>query len=158
MDTAVIKPEVWHRWKQSHRMALLAAFEDSSTGTRVKDFCKSLSRDLGSRCRITEHVWLFNTFRLRELQEIAAEEASASDLIVIAAHRAGSLPDEVTSWIDLWLRQEVKHPGVLVALLDSAEDDTPNPVQTYLQGVAKRGGMEFLVDSSEGSDSRWHSE
>jgi hypothetical protein len=136
-------------------MALLAAFEDSITGTRVKGYCKGLSRDLGADCHIVEHVWLFNTFRLRELQEIAAEEASASDLVIISAHWAKELPDEVKGWIDLWLRPVVKHPAVLLALLDPEEAEDPNPVKAYLQEVASRGGMEFLVESSEGTEYRW---
>jgi len=130
-------------------VALLAAFEDSITGTRVKGFCQGLSRGLGADCRIVEHVWLFSTFRLRELQEIAAEEASASDLVIISGQQSQSLPDEVKSWIDLWLRPMVRHPAVLLALLDPDEEGAPDGVQAYLQEVASRGGMEFLVESQE---------
>jgi hypothetical protein len=155
MGTTVTKPQVWQRWKQSHHMALLAAFEDSATGTRVKEFCEGLSRDMGSGCRIVEHVWVFNTFRLRELQEIAAEEASASDLIIISVHQAGSLPDEVKSWIDLWLRPGARHPAVLVALLDQEHEGASTAVEAYLHEVARRGGMEFLVLSKEVPESRW---
>ena len=102
MEPAIIKPRVWQRWRAAQRLALLATFEDSITGTRVKSFCQGLTRDLGADCRIIEHVWLFNTLRLQELREIAAEEASASDLIIISAHGAKALPDEVEGWIDLW--------------------------------------------------------
>jgi len=149
MDTTLTKPRAWQHWKESNRVALLAAFEDSITGTRVKGFCRGLSRDLGADCRIVEHVWLFSTFRLHELQEIAAEEASASDLVIISVHQSQSLPDEVKSWIDLWLRPMVRHPAVLLALLDPEEEDAPNGVQSYLQEVASRGGMEFLVEAAD---------
>jgi hypothetical protein len=125
-------------------VALLAAFEDSITGTRVKGFCQGLSRDLGADCRIVEHVWLFSTFRLHELQEIAAEEASASDLVIISVHQDQSLADKVKSWIELWVRPRVRHPAVLLALFDPEEEGAPNGVQAYLQEVASRGGMEFL--------------
>jgi hypothetical protein len=93
---------MWQRWREAKRLALLATFEDSATGMRVKEFCQDLSRSLGQECQIIEHVWLFSTLRLRELQEIAAEEASTSDLVIISVHQAKSLPDEVKSWIDLW--------------------------------------------------------
>jgi hypothetical protein len=126
-------------------MGLLAAFEDSTSGTRVKEFCKALSRGLGSHCRIVEHVWLFSTFRLRELQEIAAEEASASDLVIISAQQQSELPAEVKSWIDLWLRQEIRRPATLLALLDPDYEGAPTPVLNYLQQVARQGNMEFLV-------------
>ena len=146
MDITLTKPRAWQHWKETNRVALLAAFEDSITGTRVKAFRQGLSRDLGADCRIVEHVWLFNTFRLHELQEIAAEEASASDLVIISVHQAQCLPDEVKSWIDLWLRPMVRHPAVLLALLDPEEERAPNGVLAYLQEVANRGGMEFLVE------------
>ena len=157
MNPAVIKPQVWQHWREAHQMALLAAFEDSTTGTRVKEFCQILSRELGSECRITEHVWLFNTLRLRELQEIAAEEASASDLVIISTHQAGSLPDEVKSWIDLWLQHRNRRQVILLALLDSSYEGAPNAVESYLQKVASQGGMEFLVGSAP-QDVHWQSE
>jgi hypothetical protein len=149
MGMTSTRPQAWQRWKASSRMAVLAAFEDSITGTRVKGFCQGLSRELGAKCRIVEHVWLFSTFRLQELQEIAAEEASASDLVIISIHQSESLPDEVKSWIDLWLRPKVRHPAVLLALLDPEGESAPNGVQAYLQEVASRGGIEFLVEAAD---------
>ena len=145
MNATGIQPQVWRRWKSSHRLELLAVFEDSTTGTRVKAFCQSLSRDVGSHCNLVEHVWLVSTLRLRELQEIAAEEAAASDLIIIAAHQARGLPEEVKSWIELWLRPEARRPAVLLALLDPDQEEGSTAVQAYLQEVARRGGMELLM-------------
>ena len=158
MSPTVIKPQVWQHWREAHRMALLAAFEDSTTGTRVREFCKGLARDLGSDCRITEHVWLFNTLRLRELQEIAAEEASASDLIIISIHQSGTVPDEVKAWIDLWQQHGNRHQAILLALLDPSYEGASSAVESYLQKVASRGGMEFLVGSGAVPDVRWQSE
>ena len=155
MDTTLTKPQVWEHWRESKRLALLATFEDSVTGTRVKDFCQRLSRHLGQQCQLVEHVWLFSTFRLKELQEIAAEEAATSDLVIISVHQAESLPDEVKNWIDLWLQHKGNHAAVLLALLDPGYESDPSPVQAYLQGVASRGHMEFLVESSDQPEPRW---
>jgi len=154
MDTTITTPQVRQRWKEAKQLGVLAAFDDAVTGTRVKQFCQGLSRDLGRQCQITQHVWLFSTLRLRELQEIAAEEASASDLIIISVHQAQGLPDEVKSWIGLWLRPEVKHAGVLLALPDPDSAADPDSVLSYLQEVASRAGMEFLVESGEAPGSR----
>ena len=114
---------------------------------RVKEFRQRLSRELGSDCQLIEHVWLFNTFRLRELQEIAAEEASASDLVIISTYRAGTLPDEVKGWIDLWLQQRASQPAILLTLLDTDYEGASNAVEAYLQKAARQGSMEFLVGS-----------
>ncbi|MGO8926697.1 MAG: hypothetical protein ACLQU3_07405 [Limisphaerales bacterium] len=149
MITRVNSPQVWQRWKEAKRLALLATFEDSVTGTRVKEFCQGLARNLGQQCQIVEHVWLFGTLRLRELQEIAAEEASTSDLIIISVHQAEGLPDEVKSWIDLWLPQKGPRQAVLVALLDPPYEGASGSTEAYLQEIARRGGMEFLVESAD---------
>ncbi len=155
MDTTLTKPQLWQHWREAKKLGLLVAFEDSITGTRVKEFCQGLSRDLGEHCRITEHVWLFSTLRLRELREIAAEEASASDLVIVSVHQAEQLPEEVKNWIDLWLQHKGNHSAVLLALLDPADEDAPNSTQAYLQDVARRAGMVFLTESPEGPGSRW---
>ena len=156
MITRVNGPQVWQRWKEAKRLALLAIFEDSVTGMRVKEFCQGLSRNLGEQCQIVEHVWLFNTLRLRELQEIAAEEASASDLVVISVHQTEGLPDDVKNWIDLWLRQKGSRHAVLLALLDPPYEGASGPTEAYLEEVATRGGMEFLVGSTDVPVSGWH--
>ena len=155
MNTTVTDLRVWQRWKEAKRLAILATFEDSLTGMRVKEFCRDLSRNLGQQCQIVEHVWLFSTFRLRELQEIAAEEASASDLVIISVHQAEDLPDEVKSWIDLWLGQKGARPAVLLALLDPGYEGASSSTEAYLQATARRGGLEFLVESRTGPAARW---
>jgi hypothetical protein len=149
MDTMIAKPRVWQRWKAADHLALLAAFEDSTTCTRVKEYCQGLSRNLGEHCKIIQHVWVFSTFRLRELQEIAAEEASVADVVIISAHQAENLPDEVRSWVDRWLEQKGTQPAVLLALLDPVYEGAPNPIRAYLEDVARRGHMEFVVESAE---------
>jgi hypothetical protein len=157
MNTTVTDPQVWQRWKEAKRLVLLATFEDSVTGMRVKEFCQGLSRSLGQECQIIEHVWLFSTLRLRELQEIAAEEASAADLVIISVHQAESLPDEVRNWFDLWLVQKGARHTVLLALLDSAQEEVPGATETYLREIARRGGMEFLMTSTDVPAPRWQS-
>jgi hypothetical protein len=149
MITRVSDPQVWHRWKEAKRLAVLATFEDSVTGMRVKEFCQGLSRELGQQCEIVEHVWLFSTFRLRELREIAAEEASEADLIVISVHQGGGLPDEVQGWIKLWLGLKGTRQTVLVALLDPPYEGASRATEAYLQEVARRGGMELVVESGD---------
>jgi hypothetical protein len=151
MNRTIGNPRLWERWKEAEQLALVATFEDSTTCTRVKEFCRDLMRDLGERCKVVQHVWVFSTFRMTELQEIAAEEAALADLVIIAARQAESLPEEVKSWIERWLQQKGKRKALLVALLDRAYDGAPNPIRAYLQEVANRGGFELLVDLGEGS-------
>jgi hypothetical protein len=149
MHVPISNIRAWERWKQTGQLALMATFEDSETCTRVKEFCQELARGLGGGCRIVQHVWPFSTFRMKELQDIAAEEAALSDLVVIATRQADGLQDEVKSWIEKWLSQKGDRPVVLVALLERTYEGVPNPTRTYLQQVAQRAGAEFLVDLGE---------
>ncbi len=54
-----------------------------------------------------------------------------------------------------WPRQTVeaikRSVHWLLALLDSAPEATPGPIETYLQDMATRGGMEFLAESRAAS-------
>jgi hypothetical protein len=154
MYSTVSDPRVLERWKGKKRLTLVAAFEDSATGTRLKGFCEDISRHLSPHCRVVEHVWLLSLFRLRELQEIAAEEAAAADLVVLAVHNANNLPDEAKRWMDLWSQQKSTHPAVLLALLDYVRPEMREPMESYLQEAARRGGMEFLVESRAEPETR----
>jgi hypothetical protein len=149
MHVPISNVRAWERWKQTGQLALTATFEDSETCTRAKDFCRELSRSLGERCAIIQHVWPFSTFRMKELQDIAAEEAALSDLVIIAARTVEGLQDEVKSWVEKWLSRKGDRNVVLVALLERTYEGTPNVTWTYLQGVAKKGGMELLVEFGE---------
>ena len=155
MNTTVTVAPVWQRWKEAKKLALLASFEDSVTCMRVKEFCQDLVRHLGEHCQVIEHVWLFSTFRLRELQEIAAEEASASDLVIISVHQTEGLPDEVKSWLELWLGHKGVREGVLLALLDPAYEEASGETEAYLRDVARRGNLELLVETGDGPLLRW---
>ena len=141
MHTTISDPQVWQRWSGATRLTLVAAFEDSATGTRVKEFRQELARQVGERCRIIEHVWLLSTLRFRELQEIAAEEAGTADLIIISVHEAESLPDEMRSWIDLWVPQRGIRKAALLALFDPARDQAPGATEAYLREAARKGDM-----------------
>jgi hypothetical protein len=151
MNNTTGNARLWERWKGAEQLALMATFEDSTTCTRVKEFCQGLMRDLGERCKVIQHVWVFSTFRMAELQAIAADEAAVADLVVIAARQTHGLPEEVKSWIEKWLQRKGERQTVLVALLQRPYDGVPGPVWVYLQEVAKRGGLELLVDLGEGS-------
>lgn len=150
MNATVADLRLWQAWKQRGRLTLLTAFEDSETCTRAKRFCVDLSRLLGSGCHIIQHVWVFSTFRLRELREIAAGEASVSDLVILSAREAASLPEEARQWLDLWLPQAGHHPAALLALLDYVPGNHASPIQAYLHEITRRAGLQFFVSTDEG--------
>ena len=89
-----------------------------------------------------------------ELDTLAAAYAEVGQFekAVRTEHHAETLPDEITSWIELWLKQKSNRPAVLLALLDPLYLGTSGSIQVYLREVARRGKMEFLVRTDEKSE------
>jgi hypothetical protein len=87
--------------------------------------------------------------RTPQLKAIAAREAAAADLVIVSVHHAETLPNEVKSWIELWLKQRSSRPAVLLALFDPLYLGTSSSIQAYLRGVARRGNMEFVAHTEE---------
>jgi hypothetical protein len=94
-------------------------------------------------------MWLLTELRTSQLRAIAAGEAAAADLVIVSVHHSETLPNEVKSWIDLWLKQRGSRPAVLLALFDPLYLGTSSTMQAYLREVARRGNMEFLARSDE---------
>jgi len=149
MDTILSRLRVWPLWQKAKRFVVSGVHEDSATGARTEEFCQTLSRHLGGRCVISKEMWLLTELRTAQLRSIAAGETASADLVIISVHHAETLPDEVKSWIELWLKQRGSRPAVLLALFDPLYLGTSSSIQTYLREVAKRGNMEFLARSEE---------
>lgn len=149
MDTMLSRLQVWPLWQKSKRFAVSVVHEDSATGARADEFCQTLIRCLGRNCEFTREMWLLTELRTAQLRAIAAREAASADLVIISIHHTEALPDEVKSWIDLWLKQRSSRAAVLLALFDPPYLGTSSSIQACLREVAKRGKMEFLARSEE---------
>jgi hypothetical protein len=149
MDMTLSRLQVWPLWQKSKRIAISAVHEDSATGARADEFCQGLIRCLGRNCEFSKEMWLLTELRTAQLRAIAAREAAAADLIIISVHHAEALPDEVTSWIELWLKQRSNRSAVLLGLFDPLYLGTSSSIQACLRGVAQRGHMEFVAHNEE---------
>jgi len=152
MDATLTKLRVWPAWQKLKRIVVSAVHEDSATGARVDDFCQTLAKCLGRNCEISKELWPLTELRTPKLRAIAAGEAAAADLVIISVHHGETLPGEIKSWIDLWLRQKGSRPTVLLALFDPLYLGSSSSMQAFLQGVARKGNMEFLARSEEKPD------
>ena len=149
MDTTLSRLRVWPLWQKAKRFAISAVHEDYATGARAEEFCQTLAKCLGRTPEISKELWLLTELRTSQLRAIAAREAAAADLVIVSVHHAETLPNEVKSWIDLWLKQKRRRPAVLLALFDPLYLGTSGSIQVYLRDVARRGDMEFLARSEE---------
>ena len=149
METSLSRLKAWPLWQKAKRFAVSAVHEDSVTGLRAEEFCQSLVRGLARTPEISKEMWLLTELRTAPLRAIAAREAAAADLVIVSVHHAETLPSEVKSWIDLWLKQRTRRPAVLLALFDPPYLGTSSSIQAALRDVAQRGNMEFLARSDE---------
>ncbi len=137
------------RLGKGKKVAAVAAYEDSHTDARVQEFCHNLQRHLGEKCQVTKQMWLINELRMPQLRIIAANEAAAADLVIVAIHHAQSLPSEVKEWIDLWVGQKRRHPIVLLALLDPTYRGDSGCLKEFLGEASRKGKVQFLSHSEE---------
>jgi hypothetical protein len=151
MDTTLSRLRVWPVWQKAKRFVVSAVHEDSTTGARVEEFCQTLLRSLRQTPAIDKEMWLLMELRTSPMRAVAAREAAAADLVIVSVHHAETLPDEITSWIELWLKQRSSRPAVLLALFDPLYLGTSSSIQAYLREVARRGKMEFLARTEEKS-------
>jgi len=149
MDATLTKLRVWPAWQKLKRIVVSAVHEDSATGARAEDFCQTFAKCLGRNCEISKELWSLTELRTPKLRAVAAGEAAAADLVIISVHHGETLPGEVKSWIDLWLKQKGSRPTVLLALFDPLYLGSSSSMQAFLQGVAKKRNMEFLARSEE---------
>jgi hypothetical protein len=149
MDTTLSRLRVWPLWQKTKRLAVSGVHEDSTTGARADEFCQTLVQSLGRNCEFAKELWLLTELRTAQLRAIAAKEAALADLVIISVHHAETLPSEVKSWIDLWLKQKGSRSAVLLALFDPLYLGTSSSIQAYLREVAQKGKMEFLARSEE---------
>jgi len=149
MDATLTKLRMWPTWLKMKRISVSVVHEDAATGARAHDFCETLARCLGRNREISKELWLLTELRTAELRAVAAGEAAAADLVIISVHHAETLPGEIKSWIDLWLKRKSGRPKVLLALFDPLYLGSSSSMQAFLQGVAEKGNMEFLARSEE---------
>jgi hypothetical protein len=133
------------------------AYEDASLAERAQKAWDYLVSTLQGHHCSGLRLWQFDLLRTPEMRGAAAQDAAQADMILIATHGAGELPADVKEWIDGWLVQKRKaydHQSTLAALFDALPRTVGIPALAqfaYLQRVARRGNMDFLVSTFDPS-------
>jgi hypothetical protein len=128
---------------------VVIAYEDFETGKHAKGTCDFLIQHLGHEFQFLNQMWKFDVLSIPKLREMAAKDASMGDIIIISSH-GRELSDEVKSWIETWLAEK-GNPMALVALFTGPAGHFKETaeVRDYLEGVAKRGQLEFFAQPDE---------
>jgi len=87
--------------------------------------------------------WRLDLLSQPALGEEAVAETAGADLIVFAAGKTHSPPDELMDWLEYWaLRRQIQDAAVV--LLFSDEPAVATPFGVRLKQFAKRHGLTFL--------------
>jgi hypothetical protein len=120
---------------------IVTAYEDFETGRRAKKTYDYLDQHLSEQCVLSNQMWKFDVLAMPKLSEIAAREAAAADVVIIAAHGPDGFRHHVRFWIESWL-EGAENLIALVGLFDS--EYIENAARDYLARVADRASVAFF--------------
>ena len=132
---------------------IVIASEDARNAARARELSEQLVRELKPAMEITSEVWRFNFLRHEDVRNVASASVAEADIVVIAAHADGELPECVKMWIEDWVPLTRDGPTVLVALLDRSVEIPGNSASlgAFLRHIARRTGMDFYLKAGDES-------
>ena len=114
---------------------------------------KRVGRKAGVEGRLIYSWWTFGVLASASLRQLAASEAAAADMVIIAAREGPGLPEGVKEWISLWLATGEYHPRrrAMVALLepDKKQSGASRGVLSELKHLAEADDVDFFANGEE---------
>ena len=131
------------------RLALetVVVYEDFATACHARRASAEWLQQAGRQVKISHTMWKFNLLQNHKLKEMAADDAAAADLVIIAAQEDKDLPDEVKSWINLWMERPLGRGAILLVVAERPGEhhESAGPACAYLRQVAQRGNLDFIA-------------
>lgn len=124
--------------------------EEPATAPRACGLLSRVGRNAGAEGRLIYSWWTFGVLTSASLRQLAANEAAAADMVIIATREGPGLPESVKDWVSLWLATGEYHhrPRALVALLEPGEkqNGTSCGVRAELKALAEADGVDFFAN------------
>ena len=132
-------------------LKVLVACENSAAGQAAIELLGRLAGGSGLGGRLIYSSWNFELFTNASLRRLAADEAAAAGMIIVAARAEPPLPEKVVEWMSLWLAANDNHSRALVALLDSGAAPSPatSGALRQLKKAAALGRMDFFAKGTD---------
>lgn len=126
------------------------AYESFESGLKAVEVYQHLLRRFENDFSFDVDFWRFEALQVPSIEQRAAEQASKADMVVIAVDGVRRLAVEFQHWIETWIRKKVGQDSALVFLAKhpSEIEASSTYFRAYLRGVAVRGDMTFIADSS----------
>ena len=126
---------------------VVIAFEDATAGKHAEAFYEHLKERLGAEFDFTRYQWSFNLLEDLHVRDVAAHDAATADIVIVATHGDGELPEHVDAWFQGWVGRNAG-PMALVALFDRPAEcaETREDLRSSLARMAQTGGMDFFAE------------
>lgn len=148
--TVLSDPEAPDTPESEYTLKVTVVYQDRRTQEWAEHVCGRMGYLVGEEC-LRCSWWPLDRLTEPEMFEAAVQAASVADVIVVSLHAAEELPEDLWTWIALWLPRRRQPTGALVTLLDVAEIPPGGASLTreYLRTVACKGGLDFLPHEEE---------
>ena len=127
--------------------------EDPASAPRACALLDRVGRQAGAEGRLIYSWWTFGVLASASLRQLAASEAAAADMLIVAAREGPKLPEAIKDWISLWLATGEYHPRprALVALLepDKKHNGAAQGVLSDLKHLAEEDAVDFFANGDE---------
>lgn len=139
-------------------VSAVLAYEDAELERLGKGLWGAIRRQFDGNEVLVTSEWKFEMLSRPALRELAAAEADAAHVVVVAVRDRGMpMPLGVKEWMACWSPQTVGQ-RVLVVLLESRLDalDTPALDHDFVASRAKACGMDLIVQPFDVCASKLH--
>jgi len=124
-------------------------YDDFASGRHAMEIYHRLISQFDGKCEFRLRDWTIGLLRNHALNDIAIQEATDAQVIIIALG-GEELPPAVKKWVEGWRVYRSAPHAILSAFLTCrAHADGSYPVEDYLRHSAADCGREFLIEKSQ---------
>ena len=122
--------------------------EDAAIHAHALEVCDQFVKEYWTELEFEFSWWLFAGLGDPEKALAAARAAADADMIVLATHPEGDLPETVKAWFEAWLAKRGEREGTLIGLIreTAGTESSASPKHIYLREIAHRAKMDFLSE------------
>jgi hypothetical protein len=138
-----------HQQSEPIDVAVLVVYEDLPAGLRAKKFLDRLAKNSDIGAVLNTTLWRADLLGLPLLQEQAAVEAAAVDLILLTVNGQTDLSAPVRQWMSRWLDHKEDRSYALGVLFNSPSTAiaSRSSVIAFVQQIADAAEADFFFNT-----------